>query len=185
MTQNREPPAFQEYASAMMARMDYRTLSLAERGLLYSMRLECWVNSVLPSDTAKLAKVLGYTKEEIDVTLPAVRPFFAFDGHSIACPELLDYRLHLDAIREKQRVGGKKGVEEKRAKKALRDSEVDLEVDHKVFSKAKYSPDKSKPTQPLKKDLPPEIDPFVAAMEAAEAKDPFAAYEYRKASDGE
>ena len=125
--------------------------------------------------------MLGYTKEEIDAALSAVRPFFAFDGHSIACPELLDYRHHLDAIRDKQRAGGKKGAEEKRARKAL----GNLEVDHKVFSKAKYSPDKSKPTQPLKKDLPPEIDPFVAAMEAAEAKDPFAAYEYRKASDGE
>ena len=48
MAQNREPPAFQEYAAAMMAKTDYRLMSLAGRGLLYTMRLECWVNLTCP-----------------------------------------------------------------------------------------------------------------------------------------
>jgi len=41
MAPNRTAPAYQEYAASMMARFEYRTLTLAHRGLLYSMRLEC------------------------------------------------------------------------------------------------------------------------------------------------
>jgi len=41
MTPNRTAPAYQEYAASMMARLEYRTLTLPQRGLLYSMRLEC------------------------------------------------------------------------------------------------------------------------------------------------
>lgn len=34
MAQNREAPAFQEYAASLMARTDYREMSLEGRGLL-------------------------------------------------------------------------------------------------------------------------------------------------------
>lgn len=59
MTQNRDAPAYQEYAAALLARLPFRTMTLQDRGLLYTMRLECWVNVRLPNDHNSLAKVLG------------------------------------------------------------------------------------------------------------------------------
>ena len=40
MTTNRTAPAYQEYAASIIARFEYQTLTLPQRGLLYSMRLE-------------------------------------------------------------------------------------------------------------------------------------------------
>lgn len=107
MAQNRDAPAFQEYAASMMARTDYRVMSLAERGLLYTLRLECWVNKRVPADHYLLARVLGFAPEEVAAALPGVMPFIASDGKEISCPELDDYRDHITAIREKQSQGGK------------------------------------------------------------------------------
>lgn len=110
MAQNREAPAFQEYAASMMARIDYRCLSLSERGLLYSLRLECWVNNYMPADAPTLARVLGFDVQAIEMALPNVMPFFASDGKSINCPELENYRAHLDGRRDKLSAAGKKGA---------------------------------------------------------------------------
>lgn len=100
--QNREPPAFQEYAAAMLSRREYRAMSLSERGLLYSLRLECWANKTVPADPAILSKVLGYSQDEISAALPAVMSFFTLAGEEIFSPELDDYRAHLAKIRMAQ-----------------------------------------------------------------------------------
>ena len=76
MPQHREPPAFQEYAATMMASIDFRTMSLAARGLLYTMRLECWVNRQLPSDPVRLTHMLGFDATEVSALLPKVIGFF-------------------------------------------------------------------------------------------------------------
>lgn len=110
MAQNRKPPAFQEYAAEMMARVDYRSLSLAERGLLYTMRLECWVNRLLPSDPVVLGKILGFDASQIAAILPNVMLFFGVENGQIFCPELDDYRAHISTIRAKQSDGGKQGA---------------------------------------------------------------------------
>jgi uncharacterized protein YdaU (DUF1376 family) len=109
-TQNREPPAFQEYAAAMLSRREYRAMGLAERGLLYSLRLECWVNQTVPADPAILAKVLGYSAEEIRAVLPAVMAFFTVAGDELFSPELDDYRAYRARIRNDQIEGGKAGA---------------------------------------------------------------------------
>lgn len=110
MSQNREPPAYQEYASSMLAKFEFRNLSLAQRGLLYTMRLECWVNGFLPCNEQQLARVLGITPQEVTSALPALKPFFNFTGESITSPELDDYKKHLADRREKQSAGGKRGA---------------------------------------------------------------------------
>lgn len=109
-TQNREPPAFQEYASDMIARREYRAMSLAERGLLYSLRLECWTNRTAPSDPAILAKVLGYSVEEIRAALPTVLAFFTTAGGDIFSAELDAYRAHLARIQNAKIEGAKRGA---------------------------------------------------------------------------
>ena len=110
MSQNRDAPAFQEYAAGMMARVEYRTMSLAGRGLLYSMRLECWVNRRVPNKPETLARMLGFDQKEIETALHEVMPFFSIDNGQIVCPELDDYRAHLDAVRAKKSAGGKLGA---------------------------------------------------------------------------
>jgi len=110
MAQNREAPAFQEYAASLMARTDYREMSLEGRGLLMSLRLECWVNGSLPSDPPRLAKVLGFDAGQVQRALPEVMAFFLVDADALRCPELDDYRTHIDQRRHKQSEAGKLGA---------------------------------------------------------------------------
>ena len=109
MAQNRKPPAFQEYASTTLANISFRSMNMEARGLLHTMRLECWVNYELPSDLELLSSVLG--KPVKTDLLKAVGSFFDIDDKRITCPELEDYRAHLEERREKQSKGGKKRAE--------------------------------------------------------------------------
>lgn len=111
MAQHREPPAYMEYAAALMARTDYRVLSLEERGLLWTLRNEYWVNGVQPADPAKLAKVLGFPADQLARVLPELRAFFVNLGGALRFPDLDDYRQHLDDRRARQSAGGRKGAE--------------------------------------------------------------------------
>lgn len=110
MSQNREPPAFMEYPGTIMAQIPYRTMNLSERGLLYSLRLELWINQRLPRDPEKLAKVLGFDAGEVAAALPAVMSFMDEQDGYIVCPELLNYRAHLDNQKERMANGGKRGA---------------------------------------------------------------------------
>ena len=109
MAQNRKPPAFQEYASTTLANISFRSMNMEARGLLHTMRLECWANYELPSDLELLSSVLG--KPVTPNLLKAVGSFFDIDDKRITCPELEDYRAHLEQRREKQSKGGKRGAE--------------------------------------------------------------------------
>ena len=115
--QKRNPPAFQEYAASMMARIDYRTMTLAERGLLYTMRLECWVNDQLPAKPEMLAKVLGLTPDEVQKAIPAVMPFFTNVDGFLVSPELDNYKIHLQDRLNRLSAGGKKGMKNRYGKK--------------------------------------------------------------------
>ena len=105
--QNREPPAYQEYATAMLASRDYRLMTATARGVLYSMRLECWANKTLPGEPGALAKILGLDAHDVDAALPATIPFFTLENGEIRCPELDQYRAHLETRHSKQSQGGK------------------------------------------------------------------------------
>lgn len=117
MTQNREPPAYQEYAATMLANKDFRLMSLEERGLLFTMRLECWQNKEVPTVASDLAKYLGCDFSAIQNALtPRVKSFFMQNDSSFFSPELEDYRCHLAQRRTKQSVGGKRGADKVNSK---------------------------------------------------------------------
>lgn len=109
MTQNRDAPAYQEYAAAILAQIPFRTMALQDRGLLFTMRLECWVNGRLPSISSELAKVLGLPSQEVYKSLPVVMAYFEIVDGFIICPELENYRTHLAERKLKQSKGGKLG----------------------------------------------------------------------------
>ena len=111
MNQNRNPPAYQEYAATILSDKKFRLMTLEERGLLYTMRLECWINREIPSDEVDLAKYLSYHPAEIQKALSQrVKGFFDIKSGMFYCPELENYRQHLNARKEKQSQGGKRGA---------------------------------------------------------------------------
>ncbi len=117
MSNNRTAPAYQEYAANIIARFEYRTLTLPQRGLLYSMRLECWVNQYLPESPSVLARILGFDVAEVAAEIPYVMPFFAVEDGRIYAPDLEAYRQHVERIRERQAQGGKAGAAKTNARK--------------------------------------------------------------------
>lgn len=117
MAQNRKPPAYLEYAASVLANKNYRLMSLPERGLLYAMRLECWENHDLPASTSELARYLGVDANEVSTALTdRLKAFFKIDGNKLTCPELDNYRQHLNDRKAKQSEGGKKGAAKTNAK---------------------------------------------------------------------
>lgn len=117
MVQNRKAPAYQEYAATILSNKHYRLMSLAERGLLFTMRLECWENQDLPTSTSELAKYLGVQESEVKIAFTErVKTFFNIESDKLTSPELDDYRQHLDTRKAKQSEGGKKGSAKTNAK---------------------------------------------------------------------
>jgi len=105
MAQNRDAPAYQEYAASVLALARFKELTLAEKGLLYLMKMECWINISLPTDIKKLSKTLGQEHSEVNELLPQVMPFFKIELGRIINPELEFYRAHLLAIKEHRKKG--------------------------------------------------------------------------------
>lgn len=178
MAQNREPPAFQEYASSILANRHFRVLSLAERGLWHTIRLECWVNHSVPSDPATLARVIGFNTDEVRNGLPSLMPFFTESNGSLFCPELDDYRAHLEGQKQKQREGGKKGAEKTNARfktdksKAAQGFDVDPgkpQVTRELprESLVKSSSVQFSKAQPPERDVSPAVDPWLSDYEKA------------------
>lgn len=100
----------------MLADERIRTMSLAERGLLASMRWQSWVSDSVPIDPEKLARLLSAMAEEVRMTLsPAVLSFFEkveIDSeHRFRNPELASYRQELERRRQQQRDAGKLGAQ--------------------------------------------------------------------------
>lgn len=157
MAQNRDAPAYQEYAASMMARVEYRIMPLVARGLLYTIRLECWVNRSVPKDPVVLARVLGCELSEIEGALPYVMPFLAESGESLICPELEDYRTHLAGVRDRQSEGGKAGAamtNQRRSGKSQPTRGLHDGLPDELPAGSKLSTDKSKPAK-SKLEKPP------------------------------
>lgn len=157
MAQNRKAPAYQEYAADVLSNREFRIATLAERGLIYTLRNECWVNGSVPSDKEKLAKYLGVSIDAIETNLTAsVMNQFVVVGEALRCPELDDYRNHLQDIREKQSKGGKKGALTTNAKfgKVTKESAGDSQLTRVLTrdSLVKSSLDEQSQNQSLEND---------------------------------
>ena len=174
MAQNLPPPCYQVYAANRLANTSFRQSTLAVRGLVVTLEMECWVNRRLPSNPASLAKVLGLDVSELAATLSAAMVFFKIETEEIYSPQLEDYRQHLDEIRAKQQAGGKKGanIKNKKNKRAECHADTGLQgnpATPQVSSTAKNNTVKQSQTQSTERAVVD--DPFVKAYEAAEARD--------------
>lgn len=157
MSQNREPPAYQEYAATMLSLLPFRLMTLEARGLLYTMRLECWINLRLPSDPKSLAIVLGLPEDQVCRSLPMLTELFEIHDDIIVCPELDDYRQHLADARKRQSEGGKEGAKitnGRRKVNKVRDSsgesgtpQTDPQVPRRVGAESLVQQSQEKPSQ--------------------------------------
>lgn len=103
----RPPPAYQEYASDLLADRNYRSMSLVERGLFHTFRLELWVVPTLPGNIRDLADLLRVPVEEIEKSFTRrVGAFFEITEHAITCPELDRQKAKLERKRQRQSEGG-------------------------------------------------------------------------------
>ena len=171
MSQKLPPPAYQTYAANILANLSFRQATLVQRGLAYTIELECWVNGKIPFDVEKLAKVLGYAPSEIKSALSeAIRigEFVVHDGF-ISSQRLDNYKVHLADRREKQVSGGKKGAaitnrrDIKLSSVYERKVSGESQVESQVLSIAKSSTEKQNQTQ--------SIDKWVSDYKRAERKE--------------
>jgi hypothetical protein len=110
-----QPPAYQEYPADILNDVNFIQMSMAERGLLWTMRMLCWKNICLPADNTTLAKVLMIPEEILDSIIhPRVQDFFKVDLNDptkVICPSLEDYRFEILKRRERRSKAGKAGAD--------------------------------------------------------------------------
>jgi len=137
MAQNRKAPAYQEYPAAILANREFRLMSLESRGLVWTMRLECWENKNIPSSPYHLAKTLGFQYEELKNALTSeVLSFFVeFDGVYMS-PELESYRAHINERKRAQAEGGKKGAAKTNSYKKSGKSQLPRQVESESLVKS-------------------------------------------------
>ena len=100
-TSKRPAPAYQEYASDILANRSYRAMSMAERGLWDTIRKECWVNGSVPSSVPVLAKYLGIDANHLQQLLsPTLISWFNITNEDITSPEIDTYRLKIELQRQ-------------------------------------------------------------------------------------
>ena len=111
----RGPPAFQMYAPDRLADRTFKAMRAAERGLLHSIELECWVNGSVPADHHELARILSMDAAEVEAafTERVWRFLERREGTEtvIVCPDLDEYRAKLEAKRASMSTGGRKGAD--------------------------------------------------------------------------
>ena len=109
-TSKRPAPAYQEYASDILANRSYRAMSMAERGLWDTIRKECWVNGSVPSSVPVLAKYLGIDANHLQQLLsPTLISWFNITNEDITSPEIDTYRLKIELQRQGMSEGGRNG----------------------------------------------------------------------------
>ena len=111
----RAPPAYEQYASDLLANEHYRLMSLSERGLLETLRLQCWVSGSIPKDCPLLSRLTGIPEGHVSETLTArVLSFFeSSSSERLVCPELLKQRERMDERRAERTRSGRKGAKAK------------------------------------------------------------------------
>jgi hypothetical protein len=104
-------PWFRVFSSHYLSDRHFRIASLEERGLLFSMLLECWSNLDTPSEPNELSQIIGVPLQQVDLALtPKVLSFFKKRGNSYYSEYLDGQRSSFLEKRKKQIEGGKKGA---------------------------------------------------------------------------
>lgn len=109
----RNKPSFNNYASDWIASEEYALASLNERGLVWSAMNYCWVNQSIPSDPMRMARLLGFSDDDIKQATGALfRRVFNPDPTNqarLVCKELEQQKRIIEERRLNMSKGGRKG----------------------------------------------------------------------------
>lgn len=139
----RRPPAYQEYGSDLLAIEAVRLMSLAERGLLATMRWAVWRNDHLPRDPKQLARVLGLDEREVREALTErVLTLFASvpdKPERLHSPELSSQMARLLERQDERSSSGRKGGKSSAIKRKSLQAEpqAELEATPKLTEKSR------------------------------------------------
>jgi len=130
----RDLPAYLEYASDILASINYRLMSLSERGLWDTMRKECWVNGKVPSNLDDLAQILNLPVDVVksNLTDRVVSFFLQRDGF-FTCPELDNYKALKLNSRDAMAEGGARGG--RKTQNDIREAKGTLKGGHKPLNR--------------------------------------------------
>jgi hypothetical protein len=115
-------PAYQEYPADILNNEVFMQLSMAQRGLLWTLRMYCWKNETIPAGYQDVARLIGITdKESKKLFDELVRSFFDYvlDERSkepiarLFNKDLEEYRKEKIAARERRSKSGMMGAEAK------------------------------------------------------------------------
>lgn len=114
-------PWFRLYAANFQSDRQYRMMSLEERGLLFTLLLECWISVDVPSSTEEIAAFTGYSQAAVNEAFTGrVQSYFRVDESAIVSPYLEEERQGYKDRQRKQIEGGKLGAAIKKQKAASR-----------------------------------------------------------------
>lgn len=134
-------PAYQEYASDMLANRSYRAMSLPERGLMDTLRRECWVSGSVPAYLPDMARVLGFTAAEIEAAYTSrVQAFFELSGGDLVASDLERYRAELAGRKARMAEGGRIGGRKTQQRNRPKSDQASLEGTLEASLEAKLKP---------------------------------------------
>jgi len=115
-------PAYQEYPADILNNEIFMQLSMAQRGLLWTLRMYCWKNETIPAGYTHLAKLVGITANESSKLFDEkMEKFFEYEINEktgnmtgrMFNTDLEAYRREKIAARLKRSASGKEGAEKR------------------------------------------------------------------------
>lgn len=173
----RNLPAYLEYASDLLANINYRLMTLPERGLWETMRKECWVNSKIPSKVDDLAKILNFPVDLVKSSLTdRVTSFFSESNGFFSCPELDNHKAGQLNKRDAMAHGGAKGG--RKTQQDIRETKGSLEgtlkpLNRNEMNRTDMNRDEEKRIEsPRSEEMSPENQEWVEAFEGKKNESP-------------
>ena len=178
----RRPPSYPEYGSDLLSLERVKLMSLAERGLLATLRWHLWANDTVPADPKAMARLLGLEAAEVQAALTdRVLSFLAPAPGApdrLYSPELHAQMTRLLERREKMVRGAKhshiaRKVNAKESIGTHAGTHVGEHMPSELHCTAQNRTALGKATDQRtpSKSNGSDHDPFVAELEAAEARE--------------
>jgi len=110
-------PAYQEYPADILNNEIFIQLSMAQRGLLWTLRMFCWKNESIPAGYKDIAALTGISEKEVSKLFDEkMNDFFELqfdkpDNVRMINPDLEAYRREKIAARLKRSASGKQGAD--------------------------------------------------------------------------
>lgn len=113
-------PAYQEYPADILNNEVFMRLSMAQRGLLWTLRMYCWKNESIPAGYKDIALLVGISEKAVNKLFDEkIHGFFELrlsddidkQNHRFINPDLEAYRKEKITARNKKAASGRLGAD--------------------------------------------------------------------------